>query len=237
MRHIKKKANGFYKLEKENQSPPSNHIEATSRWKNYGKHKKNTRTSLNTVQYSLCCYSELNYKYHNLNSHIEHLKPKSIYPQETFNHENLVISALSHEDLKTLRKNDVFGGHFKGSNFDESLFLPCTEEETQDYFVYLHDGRVEPNKSRNQNDQKKAQYTIDILNLNCNYLVELRKKSLSILNQLIDDHLNDNQCLKQLAAIELIPSGEKLNSFFTANRQMLGKYAEEALDEYKPELL
>lgn len=83
----------------------------------------------------------------------------------------------------------------------------------------------------NQDAQNNAQYTIDLLNLNSPYLVTLRQNWLDEIDTLIDEHIRNNDSLEYLAAVDLLPWGEKLSEFFTATRQRFGSVAERVLQE------
>ena len=60
---------------------------------------------------------------------------------------------------------------------------------------------------------------IKLLNLDAPYLVTQRKNWLDELDQLIDEHLESDDALEDLAAIDLLPTSGKLNPFFSATRQ------------------
>lgn len=231
MRSILKVGNGGRHLEKSNDSPPTTREEATSRWSSFRKHKSMLSLCLNYEQYGLCAYSEIRPDRVGLGTHIEHIEPKSQNPSRTFDYRNLILSALSSEDMKSRSKDDVFGGHAKLSVYDSSLFVSCLNPICSQHFVYLLDGRVEPSIKLDQGAQDSAQYTIDLLNLNSPYLVTLRKNWLNELDILIDEHINNNASLEYLAAVDLLPHGEKLSEFFSATRQRFGHVAETILRE------
>tara|TARA_B110000211_G_scaffold177773_1_gene200978 strand:- start:3832 stop:4545 length:714 start_codon:yes stop_codon:yes gene_type:complete len=237
MRTIIKTKNGPRELIRANSTPPSTPEEATSRWGSFSKNKKQVTDFLNYTQFHLCAYSELRADLSDLGTHIEHIRPKSSYPHSTFDHKNLVVSSISHEKLATMKKADVFGGHAKKNKFDEKLFISCLDQTCPSYFTYIIDGTVEVSNKIAPNLQEKAQYTIDLLNLNSPYLVAKREIIINEIDTLIDDHLDNDQSLKELAAVELIPSGEKMNSFFSMIRQRLGNNSEKALAEYMPSIL
>jgi uncharacterized protein (TIGR02646 family) len=236
MRSITKIGGGGRQLENSNNTPPTTHSEATSRWQSFG-YKKIVTGCLVHEQYRLCAYSEVRPDQLGLGVHIEHVEPKSRNPLRTFDYRNLVLSVLSSDDLHTMNGNDVFGGHAKLSQYDSSLFVSCLEATCPQHFVYLSDGRVEPSNKLDQSSRAKAQYTIDLLNLNCPFLVTQRKNWLDEIDVLIQSHLGDPDSLPYLAGIDLLPWNQKLSQFFTATRQRYGRVAEQLLQEEAPELL
>lgn len=235
MRAITKGSCGLYALEKANDTLPKTDQEARSRWGSFGD-KSALRDLLANEQYGLCAYSEINPEHYDLGTHIEHIKPKSRYPEKTFDYRNLILSALASSDLESMDKNSIFGGHHKGSEFDSAHFISCITDNSSDYFAYLSDGRVVPKKSLKENDQAKAGYTIDLLNLNSPYLVTERRRWLDELDALIDEYIEQNFLLSDLASIYLLPRNERLDSFFTANRQRFKKLGEDLLKQEAPTL-
>lgn len=236
MRHIQKQGFGGYHLEQANNNPPTTSDQATSRWSSF-KHKDKVSGYLNTEQYGLCAYSEIRPDEFGLNTHIEHIEPKSKAPLRTFDYSNIVLNALSSDDLATMNSEDVFGGHAKLSEYDDQLFVSCLQADCSRYFSYLSNGQVEPSHSLDETDRKKAKYSIDLLNLNCPYLVTQRKKWLDELDQLIDEHIENDMSLPDLASIDLIPTANKLSQYFTATRQRFGDIAEQVLQAQAPELV
>ena len=236
MRYIPKNGDGGYRLNTANEIPPATKEQAQSRWKNF-KHKLSVAKLLNIEQYGLCAYSELRCDLYALETHIEHIEPKSQVPQRTFDYQNLVLSALSSDDLHSMDRNDVFAGHAKLSGYDAELFISCLQVDCASSFVYLTNGQVEPNNKLTEQERNKTQYTIDLLNLNSPYLVTQRENWIDELDQLIDEHLENDMSLPDLAAIDLIPTSNKLSQFFTATRQRFGNIAEHVLAAHAPELL
>ncbi len=236
MRYITKQRSGGYQLEKSHAKPPTTSEQAESRWSSF-KGKEAVTKYLLTAQYHLCAYTEVRPDLLNLGTHIEHVEPKSANPARTFDYSNLVLNALSSDKLGQLNHADVFGGHAKLSVYDATLFISCLQPDCSKYFAYLSNGTVEPSQKLEQIDQVRAQYTIDLLNLNSPYLVNLRLNWLDELDKLIDQHIQDDWSLEHLAGIDLVPTAGRLSPFFTATRQRFGKVAEQILSNQAPELL
>ena len=236
MRSITKVGDGGYQLNRSNQNPPSTSEQATSRWSSFG-YKAEVTVQLLAEQYGLCAYSEIRPDQLGLGTHIEHVEPKSANSARTFDYGNLALSALSSNDLKNIDKTEVFGGHVKLSTYDALLFISCLQADCARYFVYLSNGKVEFTRSLSQPEKDKAQYTIDLLNLNSPYLVNRRKRWLDELDELIDEHIRDHMSLPCLASIDLVPVNDRLSPFFTATRYRFGQIAEQVLANEAPELL
>lgn len=235
MRPIIKNGDGGYQLKRSNETPPTTSDQATSRWSSFSC-KADVTGHLLTEQYGLCAYSEVRPDQLGLGTHIEHLYPKSANPARTFDYRNLVVSALSSDDLKIIDKDEVFGGHAKLNEYNAQLFVSCLHADCARYFVYLSNGEVEPSRTLDPTEKSRAQYTIDLLNLNSPYLTNQRKNWLDELDEVIDEHIRDGWSLPCLASIDLVPTNDKLSPFFTATRQRFGTIAGQVLANDAPEL-
>jgi len=110
-------------------------------------------------------------------------------------------------------------------------FISPLQANCADYFVYLSDGSIKPNARLSQIEQDKAQYTIDILNLDCPFLRTKREEIYKELESLLDKHTDDE--MVYWAEIELFPIKHRLSSFFTLKRRFFGNLAEQILANYK----
>jgi uncharacterized protein (TIGR02646 family) len=246
MRVIAKQGTGGFHLSQSHTNPPQNHDQATSRWSSFG-HKDNVMANLLREQYHLCCYSEFRPDQEGLGHHIEHVENKSQNPARTFDYANLAASALdSKTDLKQLKKQDktepeaVFGGHASGKRgrVDLAQFVSCHQLDCARFFAYLPtDGRVVPRDGLQASDNARAQYTIQLLNLNSPFLLTRRRQWGQELQSLLDEHLQKGWSLPHLAQIDLLPANGKLNRFFSLTRQFYGPLAEQALNQLAPELV
>ncbi len=233
MRHITKRGSDFY-LSERNKSKPNTADEATSAWSNF-RYKAPTEKLCLSEQFFLCCYSEIclsnrfpimgnegvsvSYDY---GYHLEHINPKSLAPQKTFEHNNLIVSAISSSGLLFLDRKDVFGGHAKRTRYSDTSFISPLMANSQDYFHYEASGKVVPKESlKNKREKAKARLTIYLLNLNAPVLVGWRKIWISSLSKLIDE--SDLDVIRQMAELELLPIGNSLRPFHTAQRQLFGK--------------
>lgn len=217
--------------------PPQTEAEAASRWDSFKpKQKQRLLNILLGEQFHLCCYSELRADLLGLGYHIEHVQPKSKYPQRTFDYHNLAASALkSDPDLKTFKQNNLqtFGGHHKDDEYQADLFISSLQNGCSDYFFYVQ-GEIEPSPELSPQQRKQAEYTIKTLNLDCPYLNNLRKRKHQELEELVDEAIEtqDPTKLKNLAQVLLLPNDGKLEAFFSLTRQFFGPIAEQVLQQH-----
>ncbi|WP_295389194.1 retron system putative HNH endonuclease [uncultured Thiodictyon sp.] len=236
MRAIRKRGQGTHDLQVADARPPTTPHDAKTRWSSFG-HKAELQKCLLSEQYMLCAYSEIRADQQGFGYHIEHVKPKSQFPADTFLYSNLVASALSSDDLKSLLDKEVFGGHAKHNEYDSQRFVSCLDPECSRFFAYLSDGRVEPANGLSVDDYDRALYTRDLLNLNSPFLVNRRRRWWDELDALLQQHLDEDQSLYHLAAVDLLPINGQLSQFFTTTRQFFGPVAEQVLQDGAPELL
>ena len=111
---------------------------------------------------SCCPYCEIEINLEN--SQIEHIKPKDKFPKLLTEYDNLVACCLESKRC----------GNSKGNKWDE-LFINPTIENPEDYFEYdIKTGRIIP-IFKDGEKNKRAEYTIDLLNLNDIRLCDIRK--------------------------------------------------------------
>lgn len=241
MRWVAKLAGGGFHLSQAHLNPPRTREQATSRWGSFG-HKSAVMTSLLHEQYKLCCYSEVRADEEGIGYHIEHVENKSQAPGRTFEYTNLAASAIASEFLANLARADQFGGHAQGKviGVDIAIFVSCHTQGCGSYFNFLSDGRMVPARDLSQADRLRAEYSIDLLNLNCGFLVNRRRSWWEELDALLMEHEDNGWDIESLAAIDLIPSGAvepKLSRFYSLTRQFYGRHAEQAISNLAPNML
>lgn len=239
MRHVRQSALHVHGLAQAHAMPPQTHQQATSRWSTFG-YKREVLARLLKQQNHLCCYSEVRADLRGLDYHIEHVENKSQVPPRTFDETNLAASAISSQKAALLVNGDVFGGHAvdKQTAVDMARFVHCYQPDCARYFAYLSDGRVVPSARIDANDQQRAQYSIDLLNLNSTYLVDLRRQWWDELDQLEEQHNANDWDLNQLLHLDLVPTAHhQLSPFFSLTRQFFGLAAEALLRREAPELV
>lgn len=223
MRVIAKTELGSNVLDRQNtRGRPSTSEEAEERWDEFGK-KKVVRNKLKSEQKGLCAYTEFNISaFVSLASstqygcHIEHIKPKSRFPNETFDYENLVVSVLDAHDLHSIKQGrlsvitqdpddkshlNYFGGHAKFYFYDANLFISPTNPDCEHFFAFLEEsGAIVPSPHLDEAEQEKAKYTINLLNLNHPYLKNQRRQRMAEVREDID---KTEDSTKIVALIEL----------------------------------
>lgn len=124
-------------------------------------------------------------------SHIDHFKKQSLYPQLVFEWDNYVVDG----------KDDTYGARYKDNAIrnradNEKLINPVVEE-AQRFFKYELSGKIVPADGLSEEDNERAEFTINTFNLNESSLVDRRKK---IINMDIGsfEGLSDEDVLKVL---------------------------------------
>lgn len=182
---------------------PSFFLEEThglTQWSEYTQKRNLKEHILKHEQNGLCCYCE---SYVTLdNSHIEHIKPKSLNPENlTFDYTNLAVSCQG--NCHTDGNQPVTCGHKKGNNFDEELFLkPTTVENIRAYFDYTTQGEIKASAF----DESKANYTITLLQLNAseNALPKARLTALEQFRRSIQENAQKMQQDPKVVAVSLL---------------------------------
>ncbi len=241
---IKMGAWGNFALRHAHITPPTDAAEASLRWGGLASKADLLTNYLLPEQYHLCCYSELDAERLGIGFHIEHVENKSQVPARTFDYANLAASAFSSDvGLPVAARQDweVFGGHAPGKQghataVDLARFVSPFQPDCAKFFAYLSSGQIEPRNGLTPKDDDRAQYTIDLLNLNSPFLVSLRREWWDDLDQHFSEHSERGWSLVHLASVDLSPKGGRLSRFFSLTRQFFGPVAEEALRVYAPEL-
>ena len=212
-----------------------------------------------TEQFGLCCYTELNLadlkETHDLGSHFEHEQPKSLYPQRTFDESNLLRCALASEDLGLYQGAQRFGGHSKDNNqnidYDPNKFISPQSANCSDYFVYIAtDGSIAPNAKLELTELERAEYTIEILNLNSPFLKAERNRWLQELNEILEPFIEEGELepIRDLAELELTLTNRlhpelineipfpQLRSFHSAARAIFGEVGELIIQDHCPNI-
>lgn len=227
MRYLNKHIN-CKRLKQKRKNPPDADDKAKRAWRRFN--KKDTRKACFKLQKGLCAYTELSLD-SPLGSHLEHIAPRSQHPERTFAADNIVLSVLSDDYAGTLQPTERFGGHYKKSQYAEGWFISPYNPECEEFFEYAAAGHVSPAPHLTEACQKKAQRTIQTLNLNCDYLVTRRYQALSSLEQTLQNILNEQHSestkassLEAFANQHLTALDGRLPEFYSARKQLLMKY-------------
>ena len=143
-------------------------------WADYNKDGLRSKIKENILvleQEEYCPYCEK--RIYDNEGHIEHIKPRDLYPKEFQNYNNLIVSCDE--------KNSC--GKYKGNNYNDNLINPVIDDPAK-YFDYnIASGEIIPkNNDESSKEYIRAIYTIETLNLNCYELKEARKALIDILN-------------------------------------------------------
>lgn len=120
-------------------------------------------------------------------SHIEHIKPRDRFPQLFQEYTNLLASCNGKDSC----------GNWKENNYSEEFINPVIDNP-EEYFTFdIASGYIVPKcKSKADAKYKRAEYTIQILNLNCYTLTEARKNLIIILEVYRDNYEDYSQYLQ-----------------------------------------
>jgi len=129
----------------------------------------------------LCAYCEKEIDDNPKNSNIDHYKTRNLFPQETLNYNNLLVSCNSKG-----RCSDYKDKYIQTQEEYEQIVNPV-DENPKEYFDYLTTGEIVA-------QNPKAQYTINIFRLDHKTLNEQRlqiAKSLAYIPDLSLDEILD----------------------------------------------
>jgi len=177
--------------------------------------KRELRNHFLKEQKGLCVYCQQSFVIAMQNnilsnfSHIEHIKPKKSYPQDTFNQNNLSLSCNGFICNNNNSERD-FCGHKKLEEYNPYYFLnPIECYDIEKYFEYTIEGKIKPSASLNKKDRGKAEYMINTLKLNYSLLVDARK-------------INFNDILENDDKKDILDeNAELLPAFFSMLKQLL----------------
>lgn len=157
-------------------------------WKDYDKDNIRGRIKESILileQNEYCPYCEK--RIYDNTGHLEHVKPRDVYPKEFQNYNNIMVSCDE--------KNSC--GKYKGNKYTDNFINPIIDNP-KDYFDYnIASGEIVP-KYLNKDDDRyiKAIYTINILNLNSYELREARKALIDILEVYRENYEEYNEYLQ-----------------------------------------
>ena len=118
-----------------------------------------------------CAYTEIRLEPEQ--SHIDHFKKKSLYPNLTFQWNNLLTSS----------NYDFYGARFKDKHIKKAHYQNIINpviENPQQYFTYSFTGEILIDPKN-----EKAKLTVEIFNLNDRSLVEQRKAIAEVIRAMV----------------------------------------------------
>ena len=153
-------------------------------------------------QNQLCGYTEI--YINELNCHIDHYKKRSVFPELTFDWNNLIVATY----------DDNFGARYKDNksgiqaNDYNNIFNPVVDN-VENYFDYTTWGEVTPKTAISEVDNQKAIKTIEVFNLNHNSLKNRRKNLISMIS-----------CYREMAKEEILTALENLGFVSVINQTL-----------------
>lgn len=115
-------------------------------------------------QHSLDGYTERRLRSDDWNTHIDHFRKRDLFPQLTFDWENLIWAEHSTEFGADAKDN--YSECRAKDKVDYQNIVDPVHDDPHDFFSYLTDGEIVPKAGLDDTKRKKAQYTIDCFCLN-----------------------------------------------------------------------
>lgn len=153
--------------------------------------KTDVHNALLQEQGLICCYCGM--RITKESSHIEHLKPRTTYPELALEYYNLLASCQG--ESEELPPEPVHCGHKKGKWYDQHLMVSPLEANCINFFKYNGDGEILPTEDSDKQDA--AETTISKLGINIPKLTAMRREAIDGVLLAIDG-LTDEE-IQQLA--------------------------------------
>ncbi|MEQ8822079.1 MAG: retron system putative HNH endonuclease [Sumerlaeia bacterium] len=176
--------------------------------------KRSLRHKLVEEQGFICCYC--NGRITEATSHVEHLKPRSLFPELDLSYWNLLASCGGSRSEQGLKNAPIHCGPAKGNWYDEEQFVSPLMRDCRRYFRFLASGQIEPAPGLSPEEKSRAATTIEILRLNHPSLVRRRGEALRVLTMMARDVMRGKLTAEELA---------RRASLWT-KRDRQGRYAE-----------
>ncbi|MBR8828894.1 MAG: TIGR02646 family protein [Gomphosphaeria aponina SAG 52.96 = DSM 107014] len=149
-------------------------------WDNFrGKEKFAVHNTLLKEQGYICCYCGR--RISSKTSHIEHLKPRTNYPNLALEYGNLLASCQGESEEPP--PIPVHCGHKKKDWYDKQLMVSPLDNNCADFFRFTEAGEILP---KNDPDKQAAITTIERLGLNIDKLKKMRKKAIEAILDVIE---------------------------------------------------
>lgn len=144
---------------------------------------------LENEQQGYCAYTEI--KINNDNDcHIDHYRTRNLFPEKTFEYQNLLVSCNAEEYGAKYKDK-----HVKEKSDYDTLVNPV-EDNPADYMEYAFTGEVLP-----IDDNEKGMKTIAYFNLNQRSLLNRRKKAILSLKAM-KGMLNESELVEAIGEFE-----------------------------------
>ena len=165
----------MHKLTRPNEPTGLSHYQhGRDKWDNVSQeHREEIWQKIHEMQKGRCAYCEFWIKTTSKKCHIEHFRQQSRYPQGTFSWSNLFGSCNRKDSCgkhKDSPKNPLKG-------YCHRDLIKMDDEDPENFLTFLPDGKVFPTKGLSRPDERRAEKTIRIFNLNGS-LRQIRKSAL-----------------------------------------------------------
>lgn len=161
----------------------------------------------------ICCYCGM--RISKENSHIEHLKPRSIYPNLELEYANLLLSC------QRKRTPPEHCGYKKDDWYYEQLIVSPLEANCADFFRYAESGEIRATDDPNK--QAAAATTIAQVGLNIDKLIDMRRMAIEEILEGIDE-LTNEEIQKLIEYYEQPDADGKYSPFCAAIIYTLNQY-------------
>ena len=163
----------------------------------------------------VCCYCGCGIS--KADSHIEHFRPQSGYPDQALSFDNLFASCLRDIDPGS----PLHCGHAKANGFDEKHCVSPLEDGCEQRFTYKWDGRMEPEPG-----DVSAEYMRGLLKLDIAFLCDERANVLqNVFDPVIVETVTDSELVRLRDAFRMRDQTGHALSF----GHVVARYAEQLL--------
>lgn len=179
------------------------------------KEKTNIHQNLLEEQGYSCCYCGMGIDKEN--SHIEHFKPRSVFPEEQLNYNNLLASCQRERE----KNEPVHCGVKKADWYDKNLIVSPLEPDSSDFFLYTGSGEILPT---NIPDKKEtAVTTIDKLGLDIDKLNAMRREAINGIVEAVEN-LEESEIKQLIDGLNKLDNQGKYIPFCAVITYYLKKY-------------
>lgn len=148
--------------------------------KQRGKRELMAKSLLDEQGY-LCAYCEQQIDLRN--SRIEHIKPQNSYPALQMDYSNMVVCCCGDAREEDSQNNSNPFLHCDNSKGDTDISFSPTEEHIFPTLSYIYNEGAYHLHSNNSSFQRDIN---EVLNLNCPYLLEHRRRAITAINKVLD---------------------------------------------------
>lgn len=181
--------------------------------------KTDLRLALFNLQFGRCAYCERTLSCDSRNNSIEHIQPKSRFPNKLFVWSNLVLSCTSPNTCNRHKKNK-YPGDEDPKREPTWQFISPTDARCASSFRYSRNGKVEPAEA-DDCETRDATKTIDLLNLNQLDLQTKRREVLETIEHQMNELKNQEDSSIWISFLIDECRVDSKSPFYSAKRQCL----------------